>query len=216
MIKAVIFDMDGVIVDTILVHNIAEQKVLSDAGVKLTLEEVRSYAGPPAEVWFREVLNKNNKSTDADELVDKKHEIMYGMLQKEIPIMPGFPKLFNSLKKNRIRVALASGSQRRFVDFILSKLGVEFDAVVTYEDVPNSKPHPDIFLAASKKLKVNPRNCLVIEDASYGVKAAKRAGMMCIGLINKNSGEQNLSEADLIIHSLNELTLERIQELFKK
>lgn len=124
--------------------------------------------------------------------------------------------MFQLLKKNKIKVALASGSQKRFIDFILSKLPIVFDVVVSYEDVFSSKPDPAIFLTASQKLKIEPRNCLVIEDAHNGVIAAKKAGMKCVGLINKNSGKQDLSEADLIIHKLNELNFNKLQELFKK
>jgi HAD superfamily hydrolase (TIGR01509 family) len=216
MIEAVIFDMDGVVVDTGITHNTAEQRVLNEVGMQMTLEEIRQYAGQPAEVWFRKVLRKNNRSADIDELVKRKHDMMYKMLEDEIPIIPGFLELFKLLKKNKIKVALASGSQKRFIDFILSKLPIVFDAVVSYEDVFSSKPDPAIFLAASQKLKTEPSNCLVIEDAHNGVIAAKKAGMKCAGLINKNSGKQDLSEADLIIHKLNELNFNKLQELFKK
>jgi HAD superfamily hydrolase (TIGR01509 family) len=213
MIEAVIFDMDGVVVDTGIVHNTAEQKVLGAVGVHITIDEIRKYAGQPAEVWFKEVLRKNNKSADVDELVKKKHDIMYAMLKNEIPLIPGFLGLFESLKKNKIKVALASGSQRKFIDFILSRLNIRFDVVVSYEDVSSFKPDPGLFLAASKKLNVKPSNCLVIEDAYFGVIAAKKAGMRCVGLINKNSGKQDLSRADLIVNNLNELNLDKIQSL---
>jgi HAD superfamily hydrolase (TIGR01509 family) len=213
---AVIFDMDGVVVDTVVIHNIAEQRVLAGVGVHLTIDEIRQYAGPPTEVWFKEVLQKNGRSANVNELVDKKHRIMYDILKGEVLPIPGFLDLFESLKRNKVPVALASGSQRKFIDFILSKLKIKFDVVVSYEDVLSSKPDPAIFLAASQKLKVEPSCCVVIEDASYGVAAAKKAGMKCVGLVNKNSGKQDLSEADLIINSLNELDFNKIQELFKK
>jgi HAD superfamily hydrolase (TIGR01509 family) len=216
MIKAVIFDMDGVVVDTGLTHNLAEQRVLGDIGIRMTIDEIRKYAGQPAEAWFKEVLRKHNKSANVDELVKKKHDIMYAMLEDEIPVIPGFLGLFESLKKNRIKVALASGSQRRFIDFILSRLKIKFDVTISYEDISSFKPDPGLFLAASKKLRIEHSNCLVIEDAYFGVIAAKKAGMKCVGLINKNSGKQDLSEADLIIDDLNKLTFKKIQELFKK
>jgi beta-phosphoglucomutase-like phosphatase (HAD superfamily) len=90
MIRAVIFDMDGVVVDTGITHNTAEQSVLNEVGVRITIEEIRRYAGQPAEVWFQKVLRKNNKSADIDELVKRKHDMMYKMLEDEIPIIPGF------------------------------------------------------------------------------------------------------------------------------
>lgn len=89
MIRAVIFDMDGVIVDTGIVHNIAEQTVLDEIGVHLTMDEIRHYAGQPAEIWFKEALKKNNKSADIEKLVDRKHDMMYKMLEHDTPIIPG-------------------------------------------------------------------------------------------------------------------------------
>lgn len=213
VIKAVIFDMDGVVVDTGLMHNLAEQKLLADLGIHMTLEEIRKYAGTAPEVWFKMVLEKNDKRANTKELAKKKYEMVYDMLDKSIPIIPGFLQLFELLKKNGIEVALASGSSKRFINFIVSKLGLGFDAVISSEEVSKGKPNPDLFLAVSKKLRIKPENCLVVEDAHLGVLAAKRAGMKCIAFINKNSGNQDLSKAALIVDNLNEITLDKIQNL---
>jgi len=213
MIKAVIFDLDGVVINAGIFHNIAERKLLSDIGIQMTFEEIRRYAGMAPEVWFKEVLEKNNKHADPIELTKKKYEMVYDMLKDNISVIPGALELIESLKKNKIKVAIASGSSKKYIDFILSRLNLDFDVVMSSEEVSKGKPNPELFLTISKRLKIKPENCSVIEDAYFGVIAAKRAGMKCIGFVNKNSGNQDLSEADLIIDDLNELTLDKIQSL---
>jgi len=207
--------MDGVVVNTGLIHNLAEQKILKDIGINITLEEIRKYAGIAATVWFKEVLKKHNKVADVEELSKKKFKIVYEMLEKEIPIIPGVMKLINSLKKNKIKIALASGSPKDFVNYIVSKssLNKKFDVVIGLGDYSNSKPDPEIFLLASKEINIKPKDCVVIEDANHGVLAAKKAGMKCIGFVNENSGNQNLSKADLIVDNLEEITIDTIKNL---
>lgn len=213
MIKAVIFDMDGVVVDTGFMHNITEQKLLADLGIHMTLEEIRKYAGTAPEVWFKMVLEKNNKHTDIKELVKKKYKMVYDMLNEGVPVIPGFLQLFELLRKNGLKIALASGSSKKFMNFIISKIKLDFDVVVSSEEVSKGKPDPELFLTTSEKLKIKPENCLVIEDAHLGVIAAKKARMKCIAFVNKNSGNQDLSGADLIVDNLNEITLDKIRNL---
>ncbi len=215
MIKAVIFDMDGVVVKTGSIHHIGEKTVLKEIGINLTLQEIETYAGVAAEVYFKDILKKRNKSANIKELVEKKYKIVYDILEDGIPVIPGALELIRSLKKNNIKVALASGSPRKFVDFIVSKLNLKevFDATISLNEITNSKPDPEIFLLAAKKMNMGPKDSLVIEDAHFGVLAAKKAGMKCIGFINKDSGDQDLSKADLIVDDFNELSVDKIQNL---
>ena len=215
MIKAVIFDMDGVVVDTGLVHNIAEQKILKDIGIDISLEEIRKYAGIAASIWFKEILKKYNKVADAEKLEKKKFKMVYNSLEKNVPFVPGALELIGLLKKNKIKIALASGSPKDFVNYIVSKssLNKKFDVVIGLGDYSNSKPDPEIFLLASKEINIKPKDCVVIEDANHGVLAAKKAGMKCIGFVNENSGNQNLSKADLIVDNLEEITIDTIKNL---
>lgn len=215
MIKAVIFDMDGVIVKTGSIHHIGEKKVLKEIGINLTLQEIESYAGVAAEVYFKDILKKRNKSANIKELVEKKYKIVYDILEDGIPVIPGALELIRSLERNHIKIALASGSPGEFVDFIVSKLDLKevFDATISSDEITHSKPNPEIFLLAAERMNVDPKDCLVIEDAHLGVLAAKNAGMKCIGFINKDSGDQDLSKADLIVDDLNKLTLDKIRNL---
>jgi len=215
MIKAVIFDMDGVVVKTGSIHHVAEMKVLKDIGIDITLEEVEFYAGVAAEVYFKDILKKYKKTVNLKELIKKKYKIVYDILKDGVPVIPGALELIQSLKKNQIKIALASGSPREFVNFVVSKLNLKkvFDAVISLGEITNSKPNPEIFLLAAKRMNIDSKDCLVIEDAHLGVLAAKNAGMKCIGFINKDSGDQDLSKADLIVDDLNEITLDKIQNL---
>ena len=215
MFKAVIFDMDGVVVDTEPIHTTAEKSVLNDIGIDITLEEIRKYAGAASNVWFKEVLKRHSKVADVYELKRKKFDIVYENLEKDIPVVPGVLELIDSLGRNGIRLALASGSPKEFVNFIVSRLNLneKFDEVIGLGDYSKSKPDPESFLLASRKLGVDPKDCVVVEDAHLGVLAAKNAGMKCVGFINENSGNQDLLEADLIVDDLNELTLDKIRDL---
>lgn len=215
MIKAVIFDMDGVLVRTGLIHFNTEDKVLQDIGISLSREELASYNAVAADVYFKDILKKYKKSADIKKLLEKKYKMVYDILKDGVPVIPGALELIKSLKKNHIKTALASGSPAEFVDFIVSKLKIEksFDTIVSLGDIKHSKPDPEIFLLTAKRMDVDSKYCLVIEDAHLGVLAAKNAGMKCIGFINEESGDQDLSKADLIVDNLNELTLDKIQGL---
>ncbi len=215
MIEAAIFDMDGVVANTGLVHNTAEQKVLKDIGINLTFEEIRKYAGTTANVWFKKVLEKYNKTANIEELTKKKFEIVYNELEKNVPVVPGALELIDSLKKSGLKLALVSGSPKKFVDYIVSRLHLyeKLDIWLGYGDFLKSKPEPESYLLASKKLGVDPKNCVAFEDAYLGVLAVKRAGMKCVGYVNEYSGNQDLSKADLIVHDLSELSVDKIQNL---
>jgi HAD superfamily hydrolase (TIGR01509 family) len=114
-------------------------------------------------------------------------------------------------------MALASSNNKMAVDSIIEKFGLRkyLKVAISGDDVTNGKPDPEIFLKASEKMNIEPHECLVIEDAANGVIAAKAAGMKCIGLQNKNSGNQDLSEADLVVNNFNKLDINLIKDLCK-
>lgn len=115
-------------------------------------------------------------------------------------------------------LALASSNNRKIVDSIMDRFDLSkyIKVSISGEDVLKGKPNPEIFLKAAKKLDVKPSNCVVIEDAFAGVQAAKAAGMKCIGYKNLNSGKQDLSDADLIVESFSELSLDCIKKLLQE
>jgi len=115
-------------------------------------------------------------------------------------------------------MAIASSNNRRIVDAVVKRFGLDkyMKFIISGEEVKKGKPDPEIFLTTATKIGANPKVCLVIEDAENGVKAAKAAGMKCIGFKNKDSGKQDLSEADLNISNFNEIDLNIIKGLWEK
>jgi len=136
-------------------------------------------------------------------------------LLDELQIEPieGIRALLQDLRSHGIKIGLASSSPRVFIEKVLVKFGIRdfFTSVVSGEEVPEGKPAPDIYLEAAKSLGVMPEECVVLEDARSGVRAAKSAGMRCIGFANPGSGNQDLSAADRIVKSIGEI---RVRELF--
>jgi len=208
MIKAVIFDMDGVIIDSEPLHFESDRMTMKFYEKEITDEELNNYVGVSNPVMWGELRDKYKLMASVEELLEKqfcykKHLIGNKKLE---PIM-GIRKLLEDLRSSGIRIGLASSSSREFIELILSNLEVEeyFDVIISGEDVQKSKPAPDIFLKAAAGLNIEPINCLVIEDSSHGVKAARLANMKCIGFSNPNSGNQNLSLADTIVCSIEEI-----------
>ena len=214
MIRAVIFDMDGVIVDSEPIHIEAEKQTLLKHGVKITTEELRTYTGTTAEFEFNDLVKKYKLATTAKTLFDEKEVIMFRLLQERTEPTRGVIDLIKKLKQDGFKLGIATSGHRKLAHYYLKKLCIEsfFDTVVCAEDITRSKPDPEIFLKAAQRLGVDPSECVVIEDAKFGVEAAKRAGMKAVGYSNPSSGSQDLSKADWVVSDFTKLD---IQELLR-
>lgn len=208
MIKAVIFDMDGVLVDTERYHERAYKAVAKKFGVDLTEKEITQFKGVTALENIKYLFRKYKINENAKKYTLLKDKIYRGYL-KNLKSVPGAISLLKKLKKKKIKLALASSGSRLNVQFILNKLKIKkyFDVIINGEQVKKGKPDPEIFLNAAKKLKVRPKDCIVIEDAVNGVKAAKNAGMFTIAIATTFT-KQKLKDADLVLDSLKELKIE--------
>lgn len=216
MLKAVVFDMDGVIIDSEPYHLVICLKLFKDLNINITEDEYNTFTGVSNTSMWTTLKNKYGLKEKVSELV-KLHteaDINYLEENEEKPI-PGVVGILESLKNNDIKIALASSSPMEGIKQVLDKFQISeyFQAVISGENLERGKPAPDIFLNAAKMLQVEPEYCTVIEDSNHGVTAAKAAGMKCIGFQNHNSGKQNLEAADLIVDSLEELNLDRIKKL---
>ena len=131
---------------------------------------------------------------------------------EDINPIEGVYELIESLYENKIKLAIASSSPIKVIELVVKRLKADkfFKAVVQGDDVLRSKPEPDIFLYAAQKLNADPKECAVIEDSKNGVNGAKKAGMRAIGYLNPNSGNQDLSNADLIIKSFKNIEIGKI------
>jgi beta-phosphoglucomutase family hydrolase len=213
MIRAVIFDMDGVISDTQKLHARVESELLKRHGINLEPDEItRRYAGIPDEVFLSDISKIYGVSIDIEQFADEKWRLMIETAQEGVDPIPGALELIAMLWKAGFKLAVASSSIKAFIDTVLDILDIKryFEAVVSVEDVLRGKPNPDIFLLAAKLMGVNPTDCVVIEDAVSGIKAAKKAGMKTILLAEEASHDVN---PDITIRDLRELTIERLLSL---
>ena len=215
--KAVIFDMDGVIIDSEPVHFEVEQALIEKLGGKLETQEHEKFVGTTDYYMWNKLKNKFDFEPSVEEIIEMKKQMFLEKID-QIKLMNNCKKLIVNLYKKGYPLAIASSNNRITVDKVIKKfdLGKYMKFVISGEEVNEGKPNPEIFLTAAKKMHILPEDCLVIEDAHNGVKAAKAAGMKCVGLKNLEHGNQNLTESDLIVNSLDELNLTTLKELFSQ
>jgi len=190
--KAVIFDMDGVIVDSEPRHERAFSDVLKEIGVgEGHGMRFRDYIGrADREIWT-DFLARHKPKQTMEELLAMKRKRVIEILRREQPVFKGLPELVEKLA-GRYRLAVASGSERQVVEEVVSLSGLRcfFGAVVSSADVARGKPAPDIFLLAAGLLAISPADCWVIEDSRPGVAAGLAAGMRVIAITNTHSAEE--------------------------
>ena len=207
-INAVIFDMDGVLIDSEPFYMTQETLSFERYGVKLDKYELSRFVGTTQRSMWASIKKEFGLCEPVDVLVAQHlQQLLLAMRSEPPPSMPGVHSLLNTLNTAEITCAVASSSSSELVNIILRETSLRpcFDHVICGDDVKQSKPHPEIFLLAAEYSGVDPHSCVVIEDSHHGVTAAKAAGMFCIGLINPNSGQQDLSAADLCFNNLDDI-----------
>jgi HAD superfamily hydrolase (TIGR01509 family) len=202
-IEAVIFDMDGVIVDSEPYSVQALVDILREYGITPTAEDLHRSYGRRIRDDIADYFTRYGVPRDTDDAVAHKHARYYHLAAGHLKPFAGAIPLLRRLRRQGFRLALASSGDRIKVAFGMQALGLNgaFATVVSGDDVTHSKPHPEIYLLAARRLKVEPEACVAIEDAPAGVEAAKRAGMRCIAVTNSVVAE-HLHKADLIVASL--------------
>ena len=214
MLKAVIFDMDGVIIDSEPIHYKLSKLYFNELGLDITDEEYYTFVGIGDKEIFARLKNKYNLMLKSDEMAatyEKRYIEYLKQMENEEPIR-GVDILIRNLHKKGLLLAVGSSASRENIGIVLKSFHLEgyFDTIVSGYDVENSKPFPDIYIRSAEKLGVDPAECIVIEDSSNGVKASKSAGMKCIAYKNRNSGEQDLSQADIIIDSFEKVEFDKL------
>ena len=214
-LEAVLWDMDGVIADTMQYHYSAWRDILKGMGVTLTEEEFRPLFGQRHDNIIRYALGNNMTHEQVEALSEKKQTLYRQRVSKDIRALPGAIELMKTLNKNKIKLAVASSATKENMDIIVHGLDIEkyFQEFVNGPEVAEGKPSPLIFQLAAKKLGVPVVDCVVLEDAIAGVTAAKQGGMKCVAVTNSLPREK-LKEADLIVDSLEEVNIEVLKELF--
>ena len=215
--KAVIFDMDGVIVDTESIHADMKIRTLNKYGIPCSMEDCVAYAGRSAKAFFRDFVHLAKVPTTVTEMIDHKHKIYLDYVLESNVLRPvdGVVKLLEGLKNENIPMALASSSDRMVINAVLGKLGLldYFQFILSGAELQESKPDPTIYRMAAERLGFKPEECVVIEDATAGIEAGRAAGCYTIAVDNPNSGPQDLSKADRIVESIGDIDPKKLKVL---
>lgn len=213
-IKACIFDLDGVIVDTAKYHFLAWKRLADELGIDFTQkdnERLKGVSRMQSLEIILEIGHKNFDDATKKELADKKNRwyVEYISRMDRSEILPGVLKFINDLKNAGIKVAVGSASKNTVTILNSLKIYDLFDAIVDGTKITKAKPHPETFLKAAEALGIMPDACVVFEDAAAGVQAAKNAGMRCIGI----GSPEILKGADRVIPGFSGVTISLIKEL---
>jgi HAD superfamily hydrolase (TIGR01509 family) len=224
VLKAVIFDFNGILVDDEPIHLELFRKVLAEEGLSLSDEEYYAkYLGMDDRGCFRAVFKDNGRELDdakLAELIRRKAAYYKQTIAQRTVIFPGVKRLVPELAA-RFPLAVASGALRHEIELILDGIGLKkcFQSIVSAEDVHDGKPHPEIFIKALRELNKDRREpiraseCLVIEDSKEGIMAAQRAGIKCLAVTNSHPAAE--LKADKVVASLEEVDAPFLETLFK-
>ena len=203
--KAMLFDMDGVLVDSEPIHFAGRKRTLRRYGLEITDAELFNYQSTSAKVFLRGIAEKRGVDIPIDEAaefipLDFKTEFD----NSEIKPIDGIKNLLENLAAKNIPMAIASSSSPQLIREMVKRLDIEkyFTALVSGYEVANGKP-----VKAAETVKVAPANCVVLEDSHNGILAGKAAGMYCIGFRSPHSGNQDLTQADVIVNKISEINL---------
>ncbi|MFZ4672317.1 MAG: HAD family hydrolase [Flavobacterium sp.] len=218
MIHTVIFDMDGVIVDTEPVHHYAYDLHFKQLNIPITPEMYASFTGNSTKNIFERLKAEFNLEEDVQTLVETKRNLFNDAFdsKEDLYLLDGVEDLIKELHANGMQLVLASSSATVTINRIFNRFGLHhyFTHIVSGEDFPKSKPHPAIFQHAAFLANTPVEQCIVIEDSTNGVAAAKAAGIYCVGYDSVNSKLQDYSKADKVISHFNELSFDVIRNIY--
>ena len=212
-VRAVIYDMDGVIIDSEPVYKAIEMGFYNELGITLTQERLIGSIGRSALEWWTEIGEEFALDIDPQELTDRENQAYQDFLddpERIKPLIPDFPETVRKLSDRNIKIGVASGSAKNSIGKVLRLADPNgiVDAWISAEDeiVENGKPAPDVFLHAAALLGVAPEDCVVVEDSANGILAARNAGMRTVGFHGASDTGQDTSAADYVVSSHLELT----------
>ncbi len=217
MIKAILFDMDGVIVDTEPLHRKAYFKMFEEVGITVDEAMYTSFTGQATLPICRTLCEKFNLSETPETLVSIKRKHFKHLFENnaELTLLDGVLDLIKDYHKNGLTLVLASSASMLNINRIFERFDLDqyFKAKISGADLKASKPHPEIFIKAAELSSEKPENCMVIEDSTNGIAAAKAANIYCVGYNSEHSTDQDYSKADRVISHFSEIAFLNLKNL---
>ena len=214
--KVVIFDMDGVLLNSEPYYFKYLNKKFTQLNLSVTREEYDGFVGLPSRKVWTYLENTRGINLGIEDLMRHEEEEINSIFQQApITHIQGVKDLLESLHSLEVKMNVASSSYRSTIELIIDRLGFDeyFKFLLSGTEVANGKPHPDIFLKSAELHNVKPSDCIVIEDSNNGLKGANKAGMISVGFRNPGSGQQDLSEADIVIDDFQKKSIQSILDL---
>ncbi|MCH5267358.1 MAG: GNAT family N-acetyltransferase [Lachnospiraceae bacterium] len=219
MLRAIIFDMDGVLVDSEPQHGKASLEVLKRYGINADMEYHEQFIGSSTANMAKQVVEEHHLSVTPEQLLEELNQAKRAIHRKEgyIPL-PGIQEMIPLLTQAGIKLAIASSSNPTEIETALKSIHLKkyFDKLISSSHTKHPKPAPDIYELALKELGINASEAIVVEDSENGVASAKAAGLPCVGYVNPHSGKQDLSEADVLLESFEGITPSFYQHIWQR
>lgn len=211
---AVLWDMDGVLVDTWELHGQTWQQAFEEFRVPLTMAQIKDTFGMNSLNALQSLLGDRYPDQFYQKVIDRKESLFQNLVNGQMHLLPGVGRWLEQFRTWGIKQAVASSAPLVNIETVIDDLGIRayFNAIVSGAELPG-KPRPDVFLKAARAVEVLPEKCLVIEDAVHGVQGARNAGMKCLAVTITSPAEM-LHQADLVLKDLTELRDAHLDELF--
>lgn len=218
-LKAVLFDMDGVIVDTEPLHRKAYFKMFDDLGISVDEELYTSFTGSSTKRVCETLINTFSLNETHEELAARKRYYFKHYFDNDpnFDLLPGVFELIQHYHQNAITLILASSAHINTINWVFEKFNLNpyFKAKISGADLKESKPHPEIFIRAAKLAETSKNECLVIEDSTNGIAAAHAAGIFCAAYKSPHSAGQNYEKAHIIVKDFEQLQLDKLTKYFE-